>query len=248
MTISPDAVETLALRAERPRAARLKSSSPDEIIEFRDAHGIYWRVRPDWFERLQSSANQSSQLPPATSSLPIAEWIAAPTTKVVKHGPHRTVYRIVIDGATVYLKHDRVLRWTDVVRRIFKASPSRREWFNSLTLARRGVSTIHPIAFGETIRSGVVRDSYFLSLEIPHSEQLDVYLIRSLERRGATEDAARRRELIVALAELCVRCHEAGVDHQDFHSGNILIQTSADGSAPPRLFLIDLPAVAFRRP
>lgn len=225
-----------AQAAERDDAAP-PPPAPSHVVHCELAESRWW-VRSDWVERLIGP-----------EGLRLAEWIEAGRTQIVKHGPHRTVYRVELGPAAIYVKHYRSPGAIDLVRRLFQASPSRREWDKTLAMAERGISTIWPLACGEELAWGQARDNYFVSLAIPNSEPLDEFLRERLPQEPRHVQTATLRKLTTALAELCANCHERGVDHDDFHAGNILIQRQSRlHAADPevRLYLIDTPGVRLR--
>ena len=59
--------------------------------------GIRWRVLPEYQELLFPRTGQTPN-----------EWIRNGLAHVVKHGPHRTVYRVALPGLEVYVKHFRL--------------------------------------------------------------------------------------------------------------------------------------------
>lgn len=168
------------------------------------------------------------------------EWAQLPGAAVVKAGPHRVVYRIDRAARSVFVKHYRAADWRSFARALFRASAARREWRKSNEMARRGVPTIRPVAWGETRQSGIAVHNYFASAAIAGAVALDVYLHEVIPRFSRGEQARTRRRLVEQLAELAARAHRAGVWHDDFHAGNILV---AEG----RLVLIDVPGVRLHR-
>jgi len=164
------------------------------------------------------------------------DWSQLPGAAVVKSGPHRVVYRFDLPTRSVFVKHYRATDWRSLVRSLFRASASRREWHKSVEMARRGVPTIRPVAWGETRQAGITADNYFASEAIAGAESLDVVLQELTPLPLIGEQARTRRRLVEQLADLAARAHRAGVWHDDFHAGNVLV--SGD-----KLYLIDVPGV-----
>lgn len=182
---------------------------------------------------------------PAPAGPPSLETLLAADSTVVKAGIHRRVLRVELESGSYFLKHYRSRGWGRSLSHLFRASAARREWAKSRELVRRGVATITPVAFYERRRYGLVDESFFLSREIPAARPLD----EALASRPVQLDApAGRRRLIEQLARFVADAHQAGVDHDDLHLGNILVQGSLDDEAGPRLYLIDVPNVRLGRP
>jgi len=173
--------------------------------------------------------------------------------RVVKQGAHRTVYRVGQSGRTFYVKRYRRSRLGDVVGNLVRGSAARREWSRAHEIARRGIATVKPLAWAESIRGGLVRDSFFVCEAIEPSCSIDELLAGAVQ--GASVARARlRRGLIEALARFVAAMHEAGVDHNDFHAGNLLL----GWQGPPghgagidrslQWFLLDVPDVRLGGP
>lgn len=186
------------------------------------------------------------------TGLRLDEWLAAGTARVVKHGQRRTVYRVDLPEQTLFLKHYRCTALADLGRHVLRASASRREFRKALELARRQVPAVRPLALGERIRAGIVRDNFLVTEGIPDGEPLNSFATR-LAALPADDERRLRWKLLAALARLCAAAHDAGVFHDDFHSGNLLVRVDTCSGRPdddrqPQLYLIDVPGVRFSGP
>lgn len=172
----------------------------------------------------------------------VEQWLRDGAGQIVKHGAHRTVYRIDLPAQTLFVKHYRCPRWLGVWRYLVEASHSRREWRKALEVARRKVPTARPVAIAEQQRGWLVRDNYYVCEGIPESQSLDDYVRQELPLLASIQRARRQRQMIVALARLMAAAHAAGIDHNDLHTGNILIRWPRQ-CTEPELYLIDLPGI-----
>ncbi len=177
--------------------------------------------------------------------------------RVVKHGLHRTVYRIDLPQGNFFLKHQRCLSLRDILRNIIRPSGSRREYEKSAELTRREIPTLHAVAWGERRELGIVREHCLLTKAVPRScSLLEFFEAKDTWIPNASQPAFDR-QLCVLLAELCAKAHRAGVWHDDLHPGNILLRfeerhsaaEGADNSSAclPTLYLIDVPGVRLSR-
>lgn len=183
--------------------------------------------------------------------LRLEEWLADGRAQVVKHGASRTVYRVDLPDRTLFLKHYRCRHLLLAARHLCRRSAARREWIKSRAIAARHIPTATPIACGEQQRGGLVRDNFFLTEAIAGGRTLEDCLEHWLPSLPALERASAQRALLVALARLAASVHRAGVDHDDFHAGNVLVQwppAAERERSVPRLFLIDVPKVRLRAP
>jgi tRNA A-37 threonylcarbamoyl transferase component Bud32 len=186
--------------------------------------GIRWHVRSSVRAQLTADA------------LHLEEHIRAGTASVVKHGPHRTVYRVLLGGMNIYWKRCRITGLRGWLRQCLRPPKARMEFDRALALAARGIHTVEPLAWG--VRAGeFAGESYLITREIAGAVTLYEYLLG----RFATE---QRRTLAAALGEFVARIHEAGVVHPDLHPGNILAVPTADGL--PKFYLIDLHDIRLR--
>ena len=192
---------------------------------------------------------------PGFGDLDLAEPL--PRMFVVKHGQHRTVYRVDFSRSQFFLKHQRCRSLRDLLRNLIRPNGSRREYDKSLALARREIPTIHAVAWGERREFGVIREHGLLTKAIPHSCSLLEYAEDKDHWVPKAARAAFDRQLCVELAKLCAKAHRAGVWHDDLHPGNILLRfedrdipaDDADRSVArfPTLYLIDVPGVRLTR-
>jgi len=186
--------------------------------------------------------------------LRLNQWRARGEARVVKHGPHRTVYAVELADRAFHVKHYRCNRTMDVARHLVRASSARREWRKATEVARRGIPTVRPIACQEELRGGIVSDSYFVSQTLPDVCSLEQYTVERLKRLSPGELGRVRRRIVEALARFAARVHLAGIYHNDLHSGNLLLRLDGLGSSglPTAdhltFHLIDVPGVRFSGP
>jgi tRNA A-37 threonylcarbamoyl transferase component Bud32 len=178
--------------------------------------------------------------------LRLDEWLAAGQAHIVKHGPHRTVYHVVLPELDFFLKHNRLADGRAWLRELVRPSKARGEYEHALAAAARGVPTFEPLAVGETCRGAGPRSSFLLTRTLPEARPLNSFLEATLPQWPDPRRARMRQRLAVALGRLLARLHDAGVTHLDLHPGNLLIRL--DGDDRPELFLIDLHALHLGAP
>src|SRR5262245_40859945 len=164
------------------------------------------------------------------------DWLRASQVQVVKHGPHRTVYRASGPDFDVHLKQDRPLGIRGRIRSWLRPLKARREYDLACECQARGVPTPSPLAWGIGDRPGT---SWLVAETVRDARPLVAVLEHDMAR------AFEARQLLAeTLGAFVARLHLAGVFHHDLHPGNILVRWPADG--PPGLALIDLHAVHLR--
>ncbi len=202
------------------------------------------------FTRLTLGAHRWEVLPAyrdmllGPGGLRLDEWLEAGQAQVVKHGPHRTVYRVRLPGLDCHLKHYRMHDTRAWLRELVRPSKGRMEHVRALEVAARQVPTVESLALGEC-RHGP-GDSFLLTRTLPDVEPLGAFLETILPGLPAIRQARLRQRLAVELGRFLARLHDAGIRHNDLHAGNLLLRLDADDR--PALYLIDLHAVSLGGP
>jgi tRNA A-37 threonylcarbamoyl transferase component Bud32 len=199
------------------------------------AGGVSWQIQPAW---LEGAAGTESLFGP--DGLRLAEWLAGGQAHAVKQGPHRTVYRVVLPGLDFHVKHYPVIDRRARLRQLVRPSKARHEYEQTRAVAERGVPTLLPIGFGETVPGACVPASYLVTRTLPNTQPLHTYLETDFHDLDPVCRARFRQRLAVALGGLLARMHHGGITHRDLHPGNVLLEQHADGL---NLYLIDLHAV-----
>jgi serine/threonine protein kinase len=191
--------------------------------------GVRWQLRPG-LEYLFGP-----------DGLRLDEWLSLGQAHIVKHGPHRTVYHVVLPEVDFYLKHNRLADCRARLREWVRPSKARIEYEHAQAVAARQIPTFEPLALGEPCRGTTARDSFLLTRALPETRPLNSFLESTLPQWPLRRQARLRQRLAVALARLLAHMHEAGIAHHDLHPGNLLLRLDAEDRI--ELFLIDLHAV-----
>jgi tRNA A-37 threonylcarbamoyl transferase component Bud32 len=164
--------------------------------------------------------------------------------ELVKDNPVRTVARLPdpLDAAApgLFVKRHKFPDLGRRLKHLVLLTQPQREWRACRALQAAGISTCDVLAVAVLRRSGVPREAFLVSREVPGA----VSLSRMLEERQADEDLVR--ELVAELARLTAALADGGFCHLDYHSGNLLVRPQAP--AGQRLCVVDLHAVRLRRP
>ncbi len=195
---------------------------------------VRWWVRPEWSQALIGP-----------QGLRLDEWRAGGRLAVIKTGPQRVVYRADLPEGSVFVKHNLVPSWREMLRQWFRRGKSRNEGHRAARLAGIGVPTITPIALGEQRKRKFLFENYLVSPAIPDTVALDQFVEEHLPRFEPVRRARLRQSLAFALGELTAYLHQAGFVHQDFHPGNLLVRLDKDDR--PTLAMIDLDALRVRK-
>jgi tRNA A-37 threonylcarbamoyl transferase component Bud32 len=196
---------------------------------------VRWQVRP-----------QCRDLLFGPDGLRLEEWLQTGRAHVVKHGPHRTVYRVVLPELSFYLKHYRLADVRAWLRQLVRPAKARIEFDCALAVAARQVPTVSPLAVGESGQGNGPGESYLITRSLEHSEPVSSLVENTLPHLPLPGQARLRQGLARALGEFVAHLHDAGIVHRDLHAANILAQLGEDGQYA--LHLIDLHAVDLGRP
>jgi tRNA A-37 threonylcarbamoyl transferase component Bud32 len=173
--------------------------------------------------------------------LRLEEWRQEGRLVTIKSGRQRIVYRVDLAEGPVYIKHflvpDRRAKYRQWVRRGKGRNEGRRSEF----LASIGVPTITPVALGEQRKRKFLFENYLVTLGIRDAPPLDEFVKSWLPTLSEPLQSRVRRKLAESLAIMTARLHNAGLLHQDFHPGNVLVRLAADSM--PELVMIDLDAL-----
>ncbi|MGZ3615017.1 MAG: lipopolysaccharide kinase InaA family protein, partial [Thermodesulfobacteriota bacterium] len=126
------------------------------------------------------------------------------------------------NGMRIFLKRDKAKGWPEYLKYLVLPSKGQREFLIASRLERRNLNIPKPLGWMERIRSGLVRESYYLSEAIGTGISFIEEVAKAKEPRSIMELATTVRTF-----------QDAGLFHQDLHGGNFLW----DGDS---LFLTDL--------
>lgn len=183
-----------------------------------------WRVRADWRDALCHPQEGVLHRLALRQPQPLAQ-----SSQIHKQAQHRLVYATDTREGTVFIKHYFVRDLRAKVRSWLRPPKAFLECDRALAIAARGVPTVEPVAAG--VAPG--GSSCLVTLAVPDAVPLDQHLLTGLPRN----DIPWQRQMTQELAAFVARLHDAGVTHQDFHPGNILLHHDELGL--PSLTLID---------
>jgi tRNA A-37 threonylcarbamoyl transferase component Bud32 len=198
----------------------------DQPVEV-TAGGVRWLVSPQWRHRLLGP-----------DGLRLDEWLRAGQAQVVKHGPHRTVYRVAVPGFDVHVKHCRLMNLRAWLREFFRPAKAWVEYRQTVAIAGRSIPTVEPLAVGRQQGGVGPSASFLITRSLEGVEPLSAFVETTLPTLTGQRQTRVRQRLAVELARFLARLHDCGIVHHDLHAGNLLIRHDAGDQI--ELFLIDL--------
>jgi serine/threonine protein kinase len=166
----------------------------------------------------------------------VERWVTDGSAVVVKANPARTVYRVELPAATVFVKHCRVTSVRAWGREVIRPPKARLEFDNALELRLRGVPAVEPLAWG-TPDSHWPGESFLITRGLTAIPFLR-FLEHDLARLHPDQQRIAHRQLAHEFARFLAKLHDAGVAHPDPHPGNLLVEMPP--SRIPRFALIDV--------
>lgn len=148
--------------------------------------------------------------------------------ELVKGNRRRKVWRVQLDGLSVFVKRYEA---GGIVRRgkhMFRSSPAAAEFENHRLVSGAGLGCPKGLAFGQKGPRGMGGASILITAAVSPAEPLDLYL----------NEHGLHDELVSLLAEFLGRTHRSGLAHPDPHMGNFLV--GVDSAGERALFLTDL--------
>ena len=172
-------------------------------------------------------------------------WLADGTAEVVKHGSHRTVYRVALPTGAVYVKHCRINGPRAWAREALRPPKARLEFENARRLLALGVGAAVPLAWGAAY-SAWPGESFLGTRDLAPAIPFIDFVAAQFPALALDEQCHVRRQLARGLGRFLARLHDAGVTHPDPHPGNLLVELPP--SLVPHFSLLDVHAVRFGRP
>ena len=150
----------------------------------------------------------------------------------------------------LYLKKHHVRTWWTRLRAKLTAATgataARTEARHAGDLAALGIPVMPLVAYGERLAPDGRLESFLVTEELAGYEELQAFLRRRFPPRPAAgPPRPELRRIVLAVAEIVRRLHEAGYNHRDLYCCHFLIHEPAAGEFDIRL--IDLQRVQRRR-
>jgi tRNA A-37 threonylcarbamoyl transferase component Bud32 len=205
------------------------SSDGANLVEVR-AQGIRWLVPEKYRDRLLGR-----------DGLRLEEWLHSGQARIIKHGPHRTVYRVALPELDFYLKHYRLMDARARIREYLRPAKARMEYERAVAVAQRQVPTFVPLGLGECPGPG---DSFLVTRSLLDVEAFSSFLETTLLGFAAQRQAKLRQRVAEVLGKFLARVHDAGIIHRDLHAGNLLVRLE-EGDRPA-FYLVDLHDIRIR--
>jgi hypothetical protein len=145
----------------------------------------------------------------------------------------------------LYVKRYNVHALRIALGSVLRRSPAAEAFGRGIALRQIGFDVPDPVAAIERRTAGILRQSFFLTREVPAAETADIAWRRLLAFGDGRARAYARQGFARALGALFRRLHGAGVYHNDLKDVNLLVTGALSA---PRFTLLDLERVKIGRP
>jgi hypothetical protein len=139
----------------------------------------------------------------------------------------RETLRLEIDGQAYFLKKHRGVGWNEIIKNLGSLKrpivSARTEWVGIQQLEALGISTLSPVGFGERGCNPAEIHSFLMTRELEGMVKLSV-IHEQIDQLPAAQTTLIRRSLIIAVAKLAKRFHEAGCAHSDFYLCHFMVK------------------------
>jgi len=196
-------------------------------------HGEVFHVDPLWKDKL------------VTISLsPGEDWTTLSSDHVISKSYNTTAsYLFQLDNKQhVYFK--RYVYIKPRLKHWLQPSKAAVELAGLYELAQLGITTAQPLAYGEKRSFGILRATFIVTLGIPHTSQLDRFLLDEWRYMPITEKRSQLAAIKSILLNQLAIAHKAGFFHRDLKLRNILIQKTENDF---KLIWIDCPRSHWRK-
>lgn len=203
------------------------------LRRFQILHGEYFEVDESWQAPLQATGIEAGK-----------KWIQAVGDELVSFSPAARCFRCQLtDKRTVYFKRYvyRKKHWLEFWMRSGKAGV---EVFAYQQLAKLGIPTLEPVAYGEYRRFGMLLATCIVTPEVPNAIELRKFAVDTWYPMPEPQRSEVYREIAGKLVAQMRTAHAANFFHHDLKWRNILIQHDDSGYTP---VWIDAPRADIKR-
>lgn len=154
--------------------------------------------------------------------------------RVIYSGRNLIKVMTVDDGLEINIKRYGVPALVNrIAYSFFRAPKGRRAFSYPNILLQRGFETPVPIAYIEECKWGLIKYSYFISLQSSYRRNFYEF---------GNADVNDCRDVVIAFARYTARLHESDIMHRDYSPGNILFD-KIDGEY--HFMLVDINRMSF---
>ena len=196
-------------------------------------HGEYFAADEPWRSALEAAGIKAGR-----------KWMDAVGDQLVSYSPATRCFRHRLDDQrSVYFKRYvyKKNHWLEFWMRSGKAGV---EVFAYQQLAKLGIPTLDPVAYGEYRRFGMLLGTFIVTVEVPDAVELRTFAVDSWYLMPEPKRSEVYREIAQKLVEQLRRAHAASFFHHDLKWRNILIQKNESGYTP---VWIDAPRADIKR-
>jgi heptose I phosphotransferase len=168
--------------------------------------------------------------------------------KIFRSVKGRKTLQIELAGHRYFVKQHFGVGWAEIFKNLLSFRKpvlgAKTEKLAIEKLDSIGIPTTPLVAFGESGFNPATKQSFLVTRDLGNIVSLEDYCAEWLEKPPTDEF---KRELIIAVAALAKKLHEAGLVHRDFYICHLCLDADLLAKGKIKLYLIDLHRVAVRQ-
>ena len=164
----------------------------------------------------------------------------------IKKGKRKSIWLFTLSSGESYIiKRYQTRYLLACIKNLIVASKAARELKAATAIARKGVSTIVPVAMGEKSWRGLVKEGYVIFKLLEDCQDLNYYFLKESPAEKSDQNLAERRMIIKELGTLARKVLEEGILQSDFALNNFLLTKDETGGA--KIYLSDFEKITIKR-
>ena len=152
------------------------------------------------------------------------EWIQTRQGKVYRTGVGRTTLRFEHQGCAYFLKRYHGVGWIEISKNLLQARwpviDASNEWYALQHLKRHHMLSLYPVACGVSGINPAKRFSFLITCEMQAMISIETVV---LTWQTQQDFMFKKRQLIMAIADLARKMHRSGLNHRDFYICHLYI-------------------------
>ncbi|WP_430611906.1 lipopolysaccharide kinase InaA family protein [Flavobacterium sp. JP2137] len=170
----------------------------------------------------------------------LSEWITHfKTMGQTTYQNNRNIIKVFrFKGYDINIKSFKIPNtFNKIVYKYFRKSKAQRSYEHAKILLSKGINTPTPIAYHEAFSSLGLKQSYYVSLQLPAS-----FTFREVDM---APNSPERNHVLRQFTRFTWKLHELGIEFLDHSPGNTLIRKKSEGQYD--FYIVDLNRMKFRK-
>ncbi len=167
--------------------------------------------------------------------------------EVFRDVPGRKTIRVEIQGKSFFVKQHFGVGWSEIFKNLLSGKwpvlTAETEWYAIQKLGDIGIPTTPAVAYGVRGTNPARLQSFLVTEDLGNIISLETLCA---DWKANPPDAEFKRKLLIKVAGLARKLHDAGMNHRDFYICHICLDNTKLAQGEIYLYLIDLHRVGIR--